>query len=238
VLGIRELAEMLDMSPATAYRYASTLVAEGYMEQDAQGKYRLDLGAIDLGLAALNATALCEHAHPDLEELCKRSGHIVQLAVLDGLEILVVGRVLAGTRAAQSKLQDSVQADSRLPAYCTSLGKVLLAYLPREQRLKLISEMELLQRGPRTITSKSALHAQLEDVRHEGLAINDEELLEGSCAIAAPVREESGDVIAAVGLVAYEGVIEIDDLVARFEGALRTTAARISARLGWQGVGE
>jgi IclR family pca regulon transcriptional regulator len=235
LLGIAELAERLGMSRPTTHRYVSTLVSLGYLEQDASRKYRLALGAIDLG-AALNATGLCKHARPDLEELSQRSGYTAEIAVLDGLEILLVDRVHS-KRAGQSKLQETAQARSRLPSYCTSQGKVLLAYLPSEQRLKLISEMELLKRGPRTITSKTALHAQLRDVRREGLAINDEELLGGSCAIAAPVREECEDVVAAVGLVAYGGVVDAEELVDRFEGELRTTAERISRQIGWRGDG-
>jgi IclR family pca regulon transcriptional regulator len=227
LLGIAELAGRLSISRPTMHRYVTTLVSLGYLEQDASRKYRLGLGTIDLG-AALYATGLCKHARPELETLARRTCYSAEIAVLDGLEILLVGRVLAGTRAA-------VEATLRLPAHCTSVGKVLLAYLPSEQRAKLISEIDLVERGPRTITSKAALHAQLRDVRSEGLAIDDEELMEGSRAIAAPVREESGDVIAAVGLVTYGRVIEADELVSRFEGKLVATAERISRQLGWRG---
>ncbi len=230
VLGIAELAEQLGATRSTTHRYVSTLVSLGYLEQESSRKYRLALGAIDLG-AALNETGLCKHARPSLEALARRACYSAEIAVLDGLEILLVGRVLAGTRGA-------VEATMRLPAYCTSMGKVLLAYLPSEQQAKLISEMELVERGPRTITSKATLHAQLENVRNEGFAIDDEELMEGTRAIAAPVRDESGDVIAAVGLVTYGRVIEVDELVGRFGGAILATGERISRRVGWSGEGE
>ncbi len=230
LLGIAELAEQLGTTRSTTHRYVSTLVSLGYLEQDASRKYRLALGAIDLG-AALNATGLCKHARPELEALARRACYSAEIAVLDGLEILLVGRVLAGTRA-------SVEATLRLPAHCTSMGKVLLAYLPSEQQAKLLSEVQLLERGPRTITSVAALHVQLEEVRNEGFAIDDEELMEGTRAIAAPVRDESGDVIAAVGLVTYGRVIEVDELVDRFAGAILTTAGRISRQIGWRGDGE
>jgi IclR family transcriptional regulator, pca regulon regulatory protein len=230
VLGIAELAEQLGITRSTTHRYVRTLVSLGYLEQDASRKYRLALGAIDLG-SALNATGLCKHARPELEALSRRSGCTAQIGVLDGPQILLLARVLAGTHAA-------VEGTSRLPAYCTSIGKVLLAYLPDEQQAKLISEIELLQRGPGTITSESALLAELKDVRHEGVATADEEMLEGSRAIAAPVLEESGDVTAAVGLVAYGTPMEIGEFVDRFQGALLTTARRISRRVGWLGEGE
>jgi IclR family pca regulon transcriptional regulator len=237
LLGIAELAEGLGMSRPTTHRYVSTLVALGYLEQDASRKYRLGLGVTDLGMAALNATGLRKHAHPYLEELRKRSGHTVEMAVLDGPEILLVDQA-RGSRERQSKLDANVPGGSRLPAYCTSMGKVLLAYLPADRRSSLISEMELARRAPKTITSKEALREELESVREEGFAVNDEELEAGSRAIAAPVREESGDVVAAVNVVAHGGVIELEELVDRFWGPLVTTADRISGRLGWREVGK
>lgn len=261
LLGIAELAERLGMSRPTTHRYATTLVAQGYLEQDASRKYRLGLGVTDLGMAALNATGLREHAHPYLEELRRRSGHTVEMAVLDGPEILLVEEARRSRRK-QSKLERNVRAGeetespvnvragketgspvnvrggSRLPAHCTSMGKVLLAYLPADRRSRLISEMELARRAPKTITSKEALREELESVREEGFAVNDEELEAGSRAIAAPVREESGDVVAAVSVVAHSEVVELEELVDRFVGPLITTAERISRRLGWREVEE
>jgi IclR family transcriptional regulator, pca regulon regulatory protein len=242
LLGIRELAELLDLSPGTTYRHVRTLASEGYLEQDAPlGKYRLALGAIDLGMAALGAMGLCMHARSYLEELSEGTGYTVQLGVLDGLEVLVVAEI-AGTRRGQSQAPAGTgrvgtgRVGSRLPAHCTSLGKVLLAFLISEQRLKLISEMELLKHGPRTVTSKAALVRQLEDVRAEGLGIDDEELMAASCAIAAPVRDECADVVAAVSVMAQNGAIELEALEARVTGQLIATAKRISTRLGWHGA--
>jgi IclR family pca regulon transcriptional regulator len=236
LLGIAELADRLGMSRPTTHRYVSTLVSLRYLEQDASRKYRLALGTIDLG-AGFNAMGLCTQARPHLEVLSQRSGYTAEIAVLDGPEILLLDRV-RGKRKGSNKPAESVGAGSRLPAYCTSMGKVLLASLPIGLREKLISEMDLTKRGPRTITSKTALSAQLEDVPNEGLAINDEELLEGACAIAAPVREEAGDVIAAVGLTADGGVVDVDELVDRFGGKVVATGERVSRQIGWQGEEE
>ena len=239
LLGIRELGELLDLTPGTTYRLVTTLASEGYLEQDAPlGKYRLALGAIDLGMAALGAMGLCMHAHSYLEELSEGTGYTVQLGVLDGSEVLLVAEI-AGTRRGQGQAPAGTgRVGSRLPAYCTSLGKVLLAFLRSEQRLKLISEMELQKRGPRTLTSRQALGHQLDDVRDEGLGIDDEELMVASCAIAAPVRDEFGDVVAAVSVLAQNGAIELEDLECRVTGQLIATADRISTRLGWQRVGK
>lgn len=230
MLGIAEIAEILGMSRPTTHRYVSTLVAQGYLQRDESRRYRLALGAIDLGMATLSAIGLCRHARPQLEELAQRSGYTAQIAVLDGLEILLLDTV-SRARAGES----DARAGARLPAYCTSMGKVLFAYLPAEQRERRLSETELVKRTPKTITSIRTLRAQLETVRREGLAVNDEELVAGSCAIAAPVRDESGDVVGAVGVVARNWISDLEGLVDWLGGQIVLTGERISKQLGWEG---
>jgi IclR family pca regulon transcriptional regulator len=239
VLGTTEIAEMLGMSVATAHRLIRTFAQEGYLEQaDASRSYRLTLRATELGMASINETGLCRHARPHLEELARHVGHTVALGVLDGPEVLLIDLVVAGARDAPSPESEAMRAGSSLPAHCTALGKALLAGLPRPRRSRLIAEMELEQRGPRTITSRSRLQAQLEDVRNEGLAINDEELFAGTCAVAAAVRDHSGDVVAAVSVVAHEGRVELEELFDQSASRLLASASRISASLGWAEAGE
>jgi len=237
-LGVREVAGMLEMSPTATHRYLSALASQGYLEQEpASSKYRLSLGAIDLGMAALSATGLCMHARPYIEELARRTGFTVQIGVLDGPEVLLVA-ALAGKRRDQREPGCDARVGARLPAYCTSLGKVLLAYLPAERRGALVSDMELKRYRPGTVTSEPDLRAVLARVLEDGSASSEEELAAGACAIAAPVRDESGDVIAAVNVVAQHGVVECSELVRWCEGELLATAERISTRLGWQGAGQ
>jgi IclR family transcriptional regulator, pca regulon regulatory protein len=232
VLGVAEIAEELGMSRPTTHRYVSTLVAQGYLSRDASRKYRLALGAVDLGMSTLNAMGLCNHARPDLRELARRSGHTVEMAVLDGLEILLLDSVRP-PRGERAKSDDETQRGTRLPAYCTSMGKVLLAHLPARRLSRLIPELDLVGHGPKTITSQAALRRQLEEVVREGFAVNDEELSAGACAIAAPVRDASGDVVAAVNVSARHGALDVEDLVEWFTGQVLATAERISTRLGW-----
>src|ERR1700689_4329467 len=132
VLGIADIADELGMSRSTTHRYVITLVALGYLEQGASRKYRLGLRVTDLGMSALNSTGLREHSRPYLEELRQRTSYTVNLAVLDGPEILYVDRARSFRRG-QSKIDLGLSLGSRLPAYCTSMGKLLLAYLPQHQ---------------------------------------------------------------------------------------------------------
>jgi len=237
VLGIANIASDLGMSRPTTHRYVTTLAQLGYLERDASRKYRLGLRVTDLGMSALKSTALREHAHPYLQELHRDTNFTVSLAILDGGEIVYVDR-LESSRPGQHKIDLDLHARSRLPAYCTAIGKLLLAYLPENEQAELITEMKLTKQGPNTIASKKALASELEQIRDEGLAVDDEELALEVQAIAAPVRSEGGEVIAAVNLVGARSTITVNELVVSLSPRLVSTADRISFRLGYRRADE
>lgn len=233
VLGIADIADELGMSRSTTHRYVITLVALGYLEQGASRKYRLGLRVTDLGMSALNSTGLREHSHPYLEELRQRTSYTVNLSVLDGSDILYVDRARSFRRG-QSKIDLGLHPGSRLPAYCTSMGKLLMAYLPEPEQKDLFSEIKLAKRGPNTITSKKALRDELDEVADAGFAVNDEELAAELHSISAPVRNESREVVAAVNMAAHSSMISLEELVDALGPHLVSTADRISARLGYR----
>ncbi len=233
VLGIADIADDLGMSRSTTHRYVITLVALGYLEQGASRKYRLGLRVTDLGMSALNSTGLREHAHPYLEELRQRTSYTTSLGVLDGTDVLFVDRVRSFRRGVDETGLD-LHTGSRLPAYCTAMGKLLLASLPESEQRDLIAEMKLAKRGPNTITGKKALLDELEEIQSAGFAVDDQELAPEVYAIAVPVRNEARDVVAAVGLVAHSSMISLEELVDALGPHVVSTADRISARLGYR----
>ncbi len=233
VLGIADIADELGMSRSTTHRYVITLVALGYLEQGASRKYRLGLRVTDLGMSALNSTGLREHARPYLEELRQRTSYTAGLGVLDGSEVLYVDRARSFRRG-QNQIDLGLQPGSRLPAYCTSIGKLLLAFLPDAQQRDVLAEIKLTKQAPKTITSKKALRTELEKIREASFAVDDEELAAGLHAIAAPVRNESRDVVAAVNLAAPSSTIALEELIDALGPHLVSTADRISARLGYR----
>jgi IclR family pca regulon transcriptional regulator len=233
VLGIADIADELGMSRSTTHRYVITLVALGYLEQGASRKYRLGLRVTDLGMSALNSTGLREHSHPYLEELRQRTSYTVNLSVLDASDILYVDRARSFRRG-QSKIDLGLHPGSRLPAYCTSMGKILLAYLPEDERRERLADVKLAKRGPNTITSKSALRDELAEVAEADFAVNDEELMRELYAIAAPIRNEAREVVAAMNVAVHSSMISLVELVDALGPHLVSTADRLSARLGFR----
>jgi len=233
VLGIADIADELGMSRSTTHRYVITLLALGYLEQGASRKYRLGLRVTDLGMSALNSTGLREHAHPYLEELRQRTSYTVSLAVLDGPEILYIDRVRSFRRG-QGQVNGDVTTGSRLPAHSTAMGKLLLANLPESDQRELIASMKLTKSAPNTITGKKALRDELDEVLDANFAVDDEELARDLYSIAAPVRNDRRDVVAAVDIAAPSSMISLGELVDALGPHLISTADRISARLGYR----
>ena len=230
VLGIAKLADELNMSRSTTHRYASTLVALGYLEQDHARRYRLAPRVADMGMSVLDSMVLRGKAREPLRELREQTGRTASLAVLDGTQIRYVDR-RRGWRRGQHAVDLDLGAGAHLPAQCTAMGKVLLANLPDREREQLIGELELIKRGPKSITSKKALRAELQQVREDGIALGDEELAAGVRTIAVPVHGPDGDVLAAVGVPVPADDYTLDDLRKSLGPAVLGAAKRISAAL-------
>jgi IclR family pca regulon transcriptional regulator len=232
LLGSSELAREIGLTRSTAHRYVASLAMLGYLQQDPlTRKYRLGPRVLDLGFAAINSMEIREISVPHLQQLSDETGHTVNMAILDGTDIVYVERCRSA-RAGQRDIDLNLHVGSRLPAYCTSMGKVLLAFLPEDARIALLGQIELSPRGPNTLTALGSLEDELARVRADGLAINNEELAYGLRSIAVPVRLRTGETAAAINLAAHRSMVSMEDLVARLSPALKRTAGQISARIG------
>jgi IclR family transcriptional regulator, pca regulon regulatory protein len=233
LLGVSELGRDIGLGRSTTHRYVATLAALGYLQQDpATKKYRLGPRVLDLGFSAINSMELREIAAPHLRELSDESGYTVNMAILDDLDIVYVDRVRSA-QAGQREIDLNLHVGARLPAFCTSLGKVLLAHLPGDERAARLDRIDFVRRGPNTITSRDALEKALDRVRAQGYAINNEELAYGLRSIAAPILTHDGAAPAAINLAVHSSMVSSDDMSARFGPVLMRTAADISARLGY-----
>jgi IclR family pca regulon transcriptional regulator len=191
---------------------------------------------LDLGFSAINSMDLRELAAPHLQALSDETGRTVNMAVLDGTDIVYIERCRTSQRG-QRDIDLNLHIGSRLPAYCTSMGKVLLAGLAPERQREVLGQVQFTQRGPNALTDVDELLAELERVRAAGLAVNNEELAYGLRSIAAPVRSQSGEVVAAINLAVHRTIVSLDSLVAHLGPQLKNTAAEISARIGHSPTG-
>ena len=165
LLGVSDLAREVGLSRSTTHRYIATLAALGYLQQDpATRKYRLGPRVLDLGFSAINSMDLRELAAPHLQALSDETGRTVNMAVLDGADIVYIERCRTSQRG-QRDIDLNLHIGSRLPAYCTSMGKVLLAGLEPERQREVLEQVQFTQRGPNTLTELEDLLDELERVR-------------------------------------------------------------------------
>jgi IclR family pca regulon transcriptional regulator len=193
--GVTEIADLLELNKSTVHRFVSTLETLGYLEQnETTKKYRLGLRTMELGYAAINSVELSKAARPYLERLRDESGHSTNLAVLDDVDIVFMGVEVA------KPFDIYIPLATRLPAYCTALGKAQLAFLSDDVLEARLSRIDFQPRARRTITTPHRLLEDLMQVRSCGFAVNHEESETGLSAIAAPVRSCSGEVKAAMSV--------------------------------------
>ena len=235
LLGVSELGREIGLGRSTTHRYVATLAMLGYLQQDAATrKYRLGPRVLDLGFSAINSMELREVAAPHLRRLSDETGFTVNMAILDGLDIVYVERCRS-TQAGQREIDLNLHVGSRLPAYCTSLGKVLLAFLPEAERAATLAAIDFSRRGPNTIVTRRALDEELRRVRANGYAINNEELAYGLRSIAAPVLDHEGRAACAINLAVHSSMVSMEELTAHLTATLCRTAAEVSAHLGYRG---
>jgi IclR family pca regulon transcriptional regulator len=231
-LGAVEIADMLGMGRARVHRYMVTLRELGYLERTTHRRNRLTFGITKLGMSTLSALSLSEHAQPHLQELRKRTSFTSSIAILDGDEVLLE-EIEPVMDAAPFSPERLLVSGARLPLHCTALGKTLLAHLPNYVRAALLGEIVLQACTPNTITSRLRLEDELENVRLEQIGLEDEEYRLGLVSIAAPVLDHSGEIAAAVSLLASSDVITAEKLARELAPLLLTTTNHISACLGY-----
>jgi IclR family pca regulon transcriptional regulator len=225
---LAEVAREAGLTRATARRLLFTLQQLGYARFDGK-RFALTAKVLDIGYAYLSSLDLTSIAQAEMESLVERTHESCSAAVLDGTEIVYVVRVPT-TRI----MTISLGLGSRLPAYATSMGRVLLADLDEDQLATHLDgniDGHLPALTNRTITDPAGLRAELDRVRRQGWAIVDQELEDGVRSVAAPLRDARGRVIAAVNVSGHAGRVTLSTMRDRFLPELLATAERINERL-------
>lgn len=216
---IAEVAEAAALDRATARRCLLTLHALGYADYD--GKFfTLAPRALRLGLAALVSMPLPQRVQPWLDQLSDQLGLSCSVAILEGAEIVYVAR------AAQRRVMSiGLMPGSRLPAHCTSMGRVLLSALPGDDAAAVLDCSDLSPRTPLSLTDPAALMAELRRVAAQGYALVDQEVELGLRSLAVPVYNARGQVVAALNIGAAAMHAQAGEMVVRYlEPMLRVQA--------------
>lgn len=217
-LTLADVARVTGITRAAARRYLRTLTRLHYADFD--GRYfSLSPRILRLGYAYLASASFSAHLQPFLERISEETGESSSAAVLDGDEIVYIAR--SATRRIMSI---GLGVGSRLPAYCTSLGRAILAHQPPEELEAYLERVRLEPRTPKTIRDKSEFRMALETVREQGYAMVDEELELGLRSIAVPLIQKSGKVSVALNISAQAARVSQAEMKDRLLPALRTAS--------------
>jgi IclR family pca regulon transcriptional regulator len=223
-LTLSEVAAATGITRAAARRFLLTLAGLGYVRIEGR-HFSLTARVLELGYAYLSSQSLPEVAEPHLEALVAEVHESSSMSVLDGTDIVYVARV-----PVSRIMTVSISVGTRFPAYATSMGRVLLAGLLPEEQDRLLSRLRLERLTPRTLTNPEALRTELARVRSQGWSLVNQELEDGLRAIAAPVRDPSGRVVAAVNVSAH-ATRTLESMRRDLLPPLLATTARIEADL-------
>jgi IclR family pca regulon transcriptional regulator len=220
-LTLSEVARATGLARAAARRFLLTLVELGYVRVDDR-RFQLTPRVLELGHAFLSSLTLPEIALPYMRDFVAEVRESSSLCVLDEDQIVYVARV-----PAQRIMSVSISVGTRFPAFATSLGRVLLAGQPADWLAAHLREVELVPLTARTIATHDALVAEIDRVRRQGWAMVDQELEEGVRSLAAPIRDTSGRVAAAVNVSVHASRWSLQDMREKLLPRLLETAALI-----------
>uniref|UniRef100_A0A832EJZ0 IclR family transcriptional regulator n=1 Tax=Desulfacinum infernum TaxID=35837 RepID=A0A832EJZ0_9BACT len=227
-LNLTEIADTIGLNKVTVSRFCYTWVRLGYVHRTPDKHYQLAPKMLSLGYAALSRMDIRQVGEPYLQELSRRLGETVNMAVLDGLDILYVDRYVT-----EPIMKHPLHIGARLPVYCTSMGKAMAAFLPTKEREDLIKRLHFYALTHRTILSQEAFRNELNLVRSRGYAVNDEELSVGLRSIAVPVLRR-GHPVAAVNVAVPTIRYTVEQLVEQCLPSLKETAQTIADLLSKQ----
>jgi IclR family pca regulon transcriptional regulator len=229
-LALSDVARATGLTRAAARRFLLTLVALGYVNLN-DGRFSLRPRVLELGYAYLSSLSLPEVAQPHMEQLVGQVNESSSISVLDDIDVVYVVRV--PTRRIMSI---TLAVGTRLPAYATSMGRVLLAALPDAELDARLARIELRSLTARTVVDEQALRRLLEAVRTQGYAATDQELEEGLRSLAVPIRNAAGETIAALNVSVHASRASMAVLRRDFLPAARQAAAAIEDDLRGAGA--
>jgi DNA-binding IclR family transcriptional regulator len=194
-LTVTQVAKMMNINRAGSHRFLSTLKELGYADKDDSSRYYLTSKVIELGMKVLDRFEIRKIARPFLQELSNKFNETINLGYFNGEEVLTIDKI-----DSTEILRMDAGIGGGEPAYCTSLGKAILAFLPDTQLEEYLREIELTPFTPNTVISKDKLKEELMHIKENGYSIDDEELSVGLRCIGAPLFDHSGQAVYAISI--------------------------------------
>ena len=231
-LGVTELAERLNLHKNNVFRLLATLETRGYIEQNKlTGNYRLGIRTFEMGQCFLSQTGLLKQARPVIEDLVRKCNESAYLAVLqcDRVVYLDIAETSQSVRVAN-------RVGHLLPAYCTAVGKVQLAYLSQEELDRIFARPKLEKFTPNTIIDREELLEHLKEVARKGYALDIEEYEDEVMCVSVPVMDYTGRVVAGICISGPGCRMTRKRMEAELLPLLKTAAQDISRRLGHNGA--
>jgi DNA-binding IclR family transcriptional regulator len=226
-LTIAEISGRLGVARSSTHGLVHTLAARGYLVQDGGGRFQLGARLIQLGLNVVDRLELRSAARGTLERLVAVTHDTALLVVPDHGDLLFVDKVLSDAR----DVRTDPRVSSRKPLHCTSLGKALLATLDDTSVMKAVQAVGLARATEYSITGEEELLADLADTRARGYSIDEQEALPGVFCVGAPVRDHTGNPVAAISLSTIKEFFDPD----RTGPLVNAAAVEISHAMGWRG---
>lgn len=223
---LTEVAKKIDLTRSNARRVLLTLQHLGYVKSEDAKLFSLTAKVLGLGYAYLSSLPFRELAEPYLQSLAKTVNESCSMSVLEGDDIVYIARVQTNRI-----MTISLGVGTRLPLYATSMGRVLLAGLTKEDMLSKVENISLEPLTSHTITDKAKFLERLQLVRDRGWAMADQELEIGVRSIACPVKDKFGKTIAALNISGHASRVSKDEMIEKFLPPLKSTVSQIENAL-------
>lgn len=229
-IGITDIAAYMGLGKSTVYGLVNTLVQEGYLEQNPDNKrYRLGLKLFEMGCIVQERMDVREIARPYLKELSEHFKMTVHMGVYKEQEVVYIDKMDApDTRIVYS------QVGKRAPMYCTGIGKSVLAELKPEEINSILKNQQMEALTPNTLTDAKAVLKELEIIRKNGFAIDNEEVEQGLKCVAAAIFDHQGRPAAAIS-ISSSAIKMTDEKIAQATEKIKKATAEISRKLGYRG---
>jgi len=194
-LALVEISQRLQIHKSTVHRSLMVLERIALIERTSDNRFRLGMKLYELGNRAVQQMDLRTRIHPNLQRLSTELGETVHLGVLQKTTVVYLDKTEPGRHICMSSKTGSTN-----PVYCTSLGKAMLAYLPKDQLEGIVDQIHFVRYTPKTICSREELLRALDRVRHRGFAVDDEEIEMGVRCVGAPIFDENNTPVAALSM--------------------------------------